>query len=487
MPRVCVLEINEISWDLMAPWLNAGQLPNFARLKARGATGTTTTDEPGGPDGLLEPWVTWTTLYTGVPYDQHGVKFLEQPAESMKHPRIWDLAAAAGKSLGMFGTGGTWPPKNTPGFTIPGSFSQDSQTHPEDLRPIQDLNLRYTRAHAPGVTPPTKLETLKRGLKLLGLGLNAATVARVAKVLFEIKRYPDRDWKKVSLQPAVNLPFFRKLFAQYKPDFSTFHTNHVAHYQHRFMRAYRPDSYPDPTDPAEIARFGTAIEYGYRSADWLLGEFLRMTDRNPDVVLCVASSMGQQPYIPPKYGKIAPPTCRLRSIEKLVGILGLKGKCDYFSTMAPQWNLKIADANLRKSIIQHLFDARYMPANKSMYTALEQGDTVVITPISHHGLGELERCTFPTLPGAPSVPFNELVIQADDTRKSGSHHPTGLLAFYGKPVKPGDFGQVNNIDIAPTLLTLLGVETPSHMAGRDFAGQVLNAAPAAAKPQALAV
>ncbi|MGL4421857.1 MAG: hypothetical protein ACRCZF_14410, partial [Gemmataceae bacterium] len=97
--RLLVLEINEISWELMDPWLKAGQLPNFARLQKEGTWGRTHADEPGGPEGLLEPWVTWTTLYTGVPHTEHGVKFLEQPVESIKYPRLWDVVEKAGKSI----------------------------------------------------------------------------------------------------------------------------------------------------------------------------------------------------------------------------------------------------------------------------------------------------------------------------------------------------------------------------------------------------
>lgn len=477
--RVLMLELNEISWELMAPWLDAGELPHFARLRKAAACGRTWADEPGGPDGLLEPWVTWTTFYTGVPHTEHGVTFLEQPVEQIRYKRVWDLAADAGKRLGLFATAGTWPPRPVDGFWVPGSFSPDSQAHPPRLRPIQDMNLRYTRAHAPGAKAPSKLETLKRGLQLVRLGLGPATVARVAEVLLEIKRNPDQDWKKVCLQPVVNLPFFETLFKSERPDFATFHSNHVAHYQHRFMRALFPDRYPDGCDPAEQKRFGGAIRYGYLWADWLLGRFLKLADRDPDTVLVVASSMGQQPYVPPKYGQVAPPTCRVRSIETLVDVLGLTGKCEFFSTMAPQWNLRIADPALRQETMRHLFSARFQPADKSMYAVLESGDTLVITPVSHHGLDDSCKCVFPTRPGSPELPFNRLVVQADDTRKSGMHHPVGLLAFYGKGVKPGtDFGQVNNLDVAPTLLTLLGLPVPGYMTGREITGRILTDAPA---------
>jgi hypothetical protein len=343
--------------------------------------------------------------------------------------------------------------------------------------------LRYTRAHAPGATAPGVKTMIASGFRLLRLGLNSSTVFTVLAALIETKLHPDRGWKKVSLQPVVNMPFFEKLYRSSRPDFATFHTNHVAHYQHRFMRALKPEAFPDPTEPQEVEQFHDAIRYGYLVADRLLGRFFRLCDRDKDVVLVVASSMGQKPYIPANYGHVAPLTCRVRSIERLIDILRLKGRCEFFSTMAPQWNLRIADAQLRQDIIRHLNEARYQPVDKAMYSTKEVEDTIVLTPISQHGVDSGTTCTFPSLEGSPSFPFDELVIQADDTRKSGCHDPVGLLAFYGGPSRRSvDFGTVNNLDVAPTLLTLLGIAVPPVMKG-----QVISAAFREAKPAAPAV
>jgi hypothetical protein len=472
--RVLVLEINEITWDLMGPWLDRGVLPNFQRLRDKGAWTTTVTDEPAGPEGLLNPWVTWTTFHTGVPYTKHGVRFLEQPPETIGAKRLWEVAAEAGKKVGVFGSSNSWPPPPVDGFVIPGSFSPDSQTYPERLRPIQDLNLRHTRGHVPAARGTGVVSSAIDAVRLLRHGLNVSTMLSILKCLIEIKRHPDRDWKKVSLQPIVNFAFFSKLYRRTRPDFATFHTNHVAHYQHRFFRAWRPELFPDATDEAEIRRFGGAIGYGYAVADRLLARFMALADQQSDLILCVASSMGQKAHIPDKYAKVAPPTSRLRSIERLVEILGLKGQCEYFSTMAPQWNLRIHDESLRRRVIDDLHAARFQPAGKSMYSVIEVKDAIVLTPISHHGLGSSLTCNFPTLPNAPSVPFDDMVIQADDTRKSGAHDPIGMLAFYGQAVRSGPFTQINNVDVAPTLLNILGVPVPPAMQGKDVSDTVLR-------------
>jgi hypothetical protein len=470
--RVVMFEVNEISWELMQPWLDQGELPHFQKLRESGSWGQTQADER---PPLLDPWITWTTVYTGVPQSEHGMEFLEQPPETVRAKRIWDLVNEAGKKVGVFGSVSSWPPPKVDGFFVPGSFSPDSQTYPDSLRPIQDLNLRYTRAHAPGAQQPGFASMIVAGIKLWKHGLKIRTAWTILRTLLEARRHPERGWKKVSLQPVVNMAFFRRLYRRARPDFATFHTNHVAHYQHRFLRAYKPELFPDATDPEERRRFGDAIRYGYLVADRLLGQLISLCDRHQDLVLCVASSMGQKPWIPERYGKVAPPTCRLRSIERLLDILEINKRCEYYATMAPQWNLRIPDDDLRRATIRHLEAARYQPIDKPMYSALEVKDCIVLTPVSHHGLGEMTSCCFPSLGGAPSLPFEELVIQADETRKSGCHDPTGMLSLYGPPIRRGEYlGEVNNLDIAPTLLSIMGLPVPAYMNGRVLQGAFID-------------
>lgn len=331
--KVVLLEINEISWELMDEWLKQGELTHFARLRNEGTWGRTVTNEP--PE-LLDPWITWTTFHTGVPQPEHGMQFLEQAPKTIRAKRLWEIVAQANKKVGVFGSVSSWPPIRVEGFFIPGSFSPDAKTFPKSLEPIQELNIRYTRAHIPGVRQNGPMKIIADASRMIRFGLDLRTAMAVATILAETRIKSNTSWKKVSLQPIVNMSFFKRLYWQYRPDFSTFHTNHVAHYQHRFFRAWRPHCFPDCTEPTEIARYSDAIHFGYVIADRILGEFLKIVDLYDDTVLCLASSMGQKPWVPSRYDSIAPVTCRIRSIEQLIKILGIEEKCEFFSTMAPQ-------------------------------------------------------------------------------------------------------------------------------------------------------
>ncbi|HZU38418.1 MAG TPA: hypothetical protein VFA18_21010, partial [Gemmataceae bacterium] len=103
--KVVLVELNEITWRFLDPFCAQGKLPTFSEFLSTGTRGSPrATEEP--PD--LDPWISWTTLYTGRPQEEHGVRFLEQPPETVKGPRVWEIAADAGKTVGVYGSIMSW-------------------------------------------------------------------------------------------------------------------------------------------------------------------------------------------------------------------------------------------------------------------------------------------------------------------------------------------------------------------------------------------
>src|SRR3712207_9275648 len=75
-------------------------------------------------------------------------------------------------------------------------------------------------------------------------------------------RSPSSRWRRVSLQPLVNFDFFGRLYRRHRPEFASFHTNHVAHYMHTYWKAMRPDLFPQETTREERENYGGGIEHG---------------------------------------------------------------------------------------------------------------------------------------------------------------------------------------------------------------------------------
>lgn len=457
--KVLLLEINEITWNLIDPFIEAGKLPTFAKLKKEGAwAAPMSVDLPP----QLDPWITWTTVYTGRTQAEHNVFHLQQPPETIKAKRIWEICREAGLRVGVFGSLGSYPPQEVEGFYVPDTFSPDAATFPARLSPIQKLNLTYTRSIRLENDEDGLAFKAKLGKDLLGLGLRLSTCTRILRQLANEKITPDNRWQRVVLQPAVNFDFFSRLYKQNKPDFASFHTNHVAHFQHTYWKAMQPEAFPQPTTEKERKIYGNAIEFGYASADELLKRAARLCDEN--TVLFVASSMGQKPFInDSEKGK---QIGQLRSLDNLVEILGLKGQVKTLSTMSDQFNI-YPNSDKTKQIVKEKLSTAYIDApERPMFYVSELDDFITVNLTHYDEISEDSQCHFPNNEENKIFRYEDLVYQTGHS-KSGCHDPQGMLIIYGNGIaRGGKIEDVNNLDIAPTLLTILGLPVPPEMKGR---------------------
>lgn len=456
--KVLLVELNEITWNLIDPLIEQGKLPTFARLKKEGTwAAPVSVDLPP----QLDPWITWTTVYTGRPQSEHNVFFLQQPPETIRAERIWEICHAAGLRVGVYGSLCTWPPQEVNGFYVPDTFAPDASTHPAALQPIQELNLTYTRSVRLPSDKDGLLFKAQLGAKLLALGLSAGTVARIVRQLARERQKPETRWQRVALQPAVNFDFFRRLYRRHQPEFATFHSNHVAHYMHTYWKAMEPHAFPQDTAPEEVGNYGGAIEYGYRTADRLLASMLGLLDSN--TVLVVASSMGQKPFISElKKGKRIG---QLRSLERLVDILGVKERVRTLSTMSDQFNLYPDNPATMTHVVESLKSAYVDAPERAMFNVDTLDNSLTVTLKHHDETSEDSRCFFPLRDEEISVRYEDLVYGTGMV-KSGCHDPRGMMLLYGAGIKQG--GRIpdsDNLDIAPTLLTLLGLPVPAEMKG----------------------
>jgi len=462
--KVLLLEFNEITRTVIDPMIQKGKLPRFQRLLKDAAwAAPESVDQPPH----LDPWVTWVTLHTGVPREIHGATVLEQDVSTLRAKRSWDYAADAGKTVGVFGSISAYPPRPVPGFMVPGPFAPSSDTYPRYLEPIQALNRKYTQVHHKNQLEDSILGMARQGALLFQLGLTPATCAEVALSLARERIEPHSSWKRVSLQPLINYDFFELLYKRYRPDYATWHTNHAAHYMHHYWRAMDDSKFLAPSSAEEKKKYGAAVEYGYEICDRLLGRFLDLVD--DDTVLVLASSMGQQPYVAELFpeGRIV---VRFKDLRRVLEILGAEGVAEVVPVMAPQWNVRIPDEGRRARTRDLLRRAHVTGGTRTAaFHVDETGDILTISPFGLARRDGEVRYFFPDAPHAVARGYllDELFICDTPTPKQGMHHPTGLLALWGRDIRPGlRIEGTTNLDVAPTLLTLMGVPVPAAMKGR---------------------
>lgn len=141
--RVLIFGIDGGTFNVIEPMLEAGRLPNLARLKAEGAAGILNTVYPP----LTAP--AWATFQTGLNPGRHGVfDFLAPPrygyhrrlqnASALAAARIFDTLSSASRTVGAVNVPLTFPPRPVNGFVIPGMLTPafaDKYLFPPSLGP----------------------------------------------------------------------------------------------------------------------------------------------------------------------------------------------------------------------------------------------------------------------------------------------------------------------------------------------------------------
>lgn len=121
--KVFLLGLDGATWDVLGPLADAGHLPNLARIRGEGVSGTLSSVFPP-----LSP-VAWTGVMTGKNSGNHGVfEFLDfghdprvgrvNTSRSIRSPLLWEVAARHGKKTVAGAIPMSYPPRPIDGFFL---------------------------------------------------------------------------------------------------------------------------------------------------------------------------------------------------------------------------------------------------------------------------------------------------------------------------------------------------------------------------------
>jgi predicted AlkP superfamily phosphohydrolase/phosphomutase len=132
-PQVLIIGLDGATFDLIKPWVATGQLPTFKHLMDAGTQASLESTIPP----ITPP--AWTSFMTGMNPGKHGVfNFTEYHptdhsicyanASNRKMPTIWKLLSSLGWSVGVFNVPMTYPPEEVNGFCISGLDTPDKDS-----------------------------------------------------------------------------------------------------------------------------------------------------------------------------------------------------------------------------------------------------------------------------------------------------------------------------------------------------------------------
>ncbi len=275
--KIMIIGIDGLEWDIMGPMLEAGDLPNFARVLSEGAWGEIRSLD------VLESPVIWTSIATGKLPEKHGISgFAKQRAGAEPVPMtsnvrrvkaLWNILGERGMPVGVIGWLATWPAEEVNGYLVssyfnygwrPGATSERARyTWPEELS--DDLApLRVSEEEVDDETVARFLTGEPEDTDAVQARLRALRTAIAT----------DETVRRVALRLHEERP--TTLFAVY--------LRGVDGPSHQFWIDAFPASAPE-ADRAGSEYLDQVITRYYQYMDEVLGELLALADDQTTVVL----------------------------------------------------------------------------------------------------------------------------------------------------------------------------------------------------------
>jgi len=490
-----IIGLDGADWRILDPWLQDGSLPALAALKARGCWG------PLASTIRPESSIAWTTFATGVNAGKHGVfGFVAQrpdsyevalnTAASIRVPTFWQRAAAAGKKMALLNAPMTYPPRAFGnGALVAGMLTPSTRsafTQPPELRQ------RLLAA-----VPDYVINVERTGMKLdeFILATTRAIQARGRAARWLLQQ---DDWDAMA---AV-------FTATDRLQHYALHLLHPAHPRH---------------DPAEARRLLPDLRAAYQAIDAAIADLLAAA--GPDATVILLSDHGFTP---------AERTFHINAWLRDNGWLTLKKQSQ--AQQASLWRRLRRHPGLRrlKRSLPGVRDVRRPPSPAPWLANINWSQTRAaftpagglrfnirgrepqgVVPAEHFDdlsaelIAALRKVVDPETGKAPiaNIFFREALYEGpwralapdliiDPLREdeagqnatirkdfssqhfsnsgelTGNHAPAGVILAAGPEIAPGSIDGAQLIDMAPTLLHLLGLPIPAEMDGRvlDFAG-----------------
>jgi len=499
--RVAVFGLDGLTFDLVMPWIDSGELPNLRELIRGGVSGEL--------ESTFSPVTApaWTSFGTGANPGKHGVFDWQKPMrESLRRGlvtsrdvcvrTIWDIAGCNGRKVGLLNVPMTYPPKRVNGFLVSGMLTPDLQS---------DFAF-----------PPS--------VRSLVTGVNGY------RIDVRLGSYGVRDVSSL-LQDLTEMTLAREkaallLYEEYRPDFFMVVFVGPDRLQHRLWH-YLDPSHPHYSEARALQYLPRILGY-YRELDSVIGR-LRAALAD-DTVVMIMSDHGFGPMV--KW-------VDLNGWLFREGLLGLRDLAKGVQRILPRLHLGLG---LRKKTLlaAQLLRGRRRKAKRMHLNSPESltGDTIDWRKTRAYAGGSSERgvflnvasrepmgivaqgreydllraelcrslmrltdsetgeCVFtqvskredvycgPQVGFAPDVVFSlkdgyeicpgfltgsdEVVYRAGSAAlETGSHRSNGVFILSGPGVRTGHaIRGIRMIDLAPLVLYSMGIQVPSDMDGQ---------------------
>lgn len=272
-PPLFFIGLDGADWEHLDRLIEAGRMPNLAKLRAEGAHGSLATMHPP-----LSPLL-WTSMMTGTsPLAHrildftrfHPVTGTREPITSDERQRaaIWNLATYAGKRVSVLGLWATYPAEPVYGTIVSDRFftflHRDEKPQPQTTWPRSiDARMRDVLA---GSEASVTLDRMQRFLP-------STTAEELSAAAADADPYgsPISALRRILIETDVYDRIARSEWVKAKPELLILYVQGTDSVGHMFA-PFAPPRQPE-IEPGEFERYSMVADRYFEEIDRLLGEW----------------------------------------------------------------------------------------------------------------------------------------------------------------------------------------------------------------------
>ncbi len=274
MNNIILLGLNELNFDMVKAYADAGQLPNFKKLFEKHPVIKTTSETKYEE---LEPWIQWVSIQTGKTYAEHKIFRLGDMVEG-NMTQIWEhLEGQYGVKVGAISPMNAANRCIDPAFFIPDPWTKTMVSGNWLLTKLAGAVSDAVNENATG---KSKISSYF----FILLGVLRYVLPRNPKVILQILKALTVDHERAILLDVVLSEIFLSLYKSEKPQFSSLFLNCCAHLQHHYLFSSKQYKGPHKNPEWYIASDKDPVFDGFKIYDDILGKILNLKD-HPRIII----------------------------------------------------------------------------------------------------------------------------------------------------------------------------------------------------------
>ena len=223
--KLILLELNEINFDYVKKYIEAGErLNSFRKIIDNGLFDTSSESEYSN----LEPWIQWPSVHTGLSYSEHGI-FRLGDCVNFQTKQFFEHIESAGYTVGAISPMNARNNLKKPSYFIPDPWTK---TPSDGSFLSESISLAVSQA-----VNDNSSSKITAG-SILRLCIAFVALVRPSKFLFFISyvlKSLRKPWRKALFLDMLLYEIHRTLLLKKNAHFSTLFLNAGAHIQHHYF------------------------------------------------------------------------------------------------------------------------------------------------------------------------------------------------------------------------------------------------------------